>query len=488
MPLFLIVITLPAFAQSIIPATIFGDRMVLQQHIQVPIWGTAKPNKEIKISFAGKVQKGKADPAGKWLIHLPEMKAGGPYRMTISSGEDSVVFSAVHIGEVWLASGQSNMQLTLPEVNNAATEIAEANYPAIRFFTVEHNISSKPLDKVKGVWEICTPENAKKFSAVAYFFARELYRDKQVPVGILSASWGATPSEAWTSGESLINHPDFRDSVSRFQQLQEDWELLYTHFVEETEAVKKGNNGSKPPVMPAQKNYPTALYNAMIAPVIPYGIKGVIWYQGENNASRAKQYQSLFPLLINDWRKKWKNETLPFLFVQLANFRARNPEPVLTDDWASLREAQSMALQLPNTAMAVTIDIGDAKNIHPTNKQDVGKRLYLAANHVAYHVPGIYSGPQYASMAINHDKIELSFIHTGTGLVSKDDKLSGFMIAGADKKFYWADAEISGNKIIVSCKEVLYPVAVRYAWASNPAAGLYNKEGLPASPFRTDDW
>ncbi len=307
-------------------------------------------------------------------------------------------------------------------------------------------------------------------------------------MGIIYSSWGATPSEAWTSGESLIHHPDFRDSVTRYQQLQEDWELLYSRFVEETEAVKKANNGSKPPVIPVQKNYPTALYNAMIAPLIPYGIKGVIWYQGENNATRAKQYRSLFPLLITDWRNKWKNDTLPFLFVQLANFKARNSEPVFMDDWASLREAQAMALQLPHTAMAVTIDIGDAKNIHPTNKQDVGKRLYLAANHVAYHAPGIYSGPQYASMAIKDDKIELNFLHTGNGLVSRDEKLMGFMIAGADKKFYWADAEISGNKVIVSSREVLHPVAVRYAWASNPAAGLYNKEGLPASPFRTDDW
>ncbi len=475
-------------AQSLTAASIFGDNMVIQQGINAPIWGTAYPNQELTIAFAGTLQKTKANAIGNWIIKLPILKAGGPFKMVITTKIDSIILKYVYIGEVWLASGQSNMQFKLNEGNNAAKEIADANYPTIRFFTVEHNISSKPLDKVKGEWLVCNSENAKKFSAVAYFFARELNQDKNVPVGVISSSWGATPSEAWTSGESLSNYPDLKDSIMRYQKLQEDWELLYRNFVDETEAVKKMNNGSKPPTMPVQKNYPTALYNAMIAPIIPYGIKGVIWYQGENNATRAIQYRSLFPLLINDWRSKWKNETLPFIFVQLANFKAKNPEPVFKDDWALLREAQSMTLQLPNTGMAVTIDIGDAKTIHPTNKQDVGNRLYLSANHVAYHVPGTYSGPQYASMAIKNDKIELSFTQIGKGLISKGDSLLGFAVAGADKHFYWADAKIIGDKIIVGSNYVPNPVAVRYAWATNPDVSLYNVEGLPASPFRTDDW
>ncbi|MDE3237134.1 MAG: sialate O-acetylesterase [Bacteroidota bacterium] len=486
--LYLFLAPLPMLAQNIVPASIFGNEMVLQQGIHAPIWGTATPNQRLTVSFAGYFLKTRANKAGRWIIHLPEMKAGGPFRLRISTAKDSVVFNNVFIGEVWLASGQSNMQLTLPEVNNAVAEIAAAQYPAIRFFTVEHNISSKSLDKVKGEWKTCTPENARKFSAVAYFFARALYLDKQVPVGILSSSWGATPSEAWTSGESLINHPDFRDSVIRYRLLQEDWEALYANYLKETAVAKTAVPGSKAPVVPAQKNYPTALYNAMIAPLVPYGIKGVIWYQGENNAKKAIQYRSLFPLLITDWRAKWKNDSLPFIFVQLANFKARNTEPVFNDDWALLREAQSMALQIPYTAMAVTIDIGDAKTIHPKNKQDVGKRLYLAANHVAYHVAGEYSGPQYASMRILDNKIELEFLHTGSGLVSNATKLAGFTIAGADKKFYWAEAVISGDKVIVSSAQVPHPVAVRYAWSINPDASLYNKEGLPASPFRTDDW
>lgn len=484
----LLVVANRLLAQSMIPASIFGDSMVIQQGIHAPVWGTSKPNEVITISFAGIVQKAKASQNGKWITRLPVMKAGGPFKMIISSASDTIIFTPVFIGEVWLASGQSNMQFTLPGVNNAAAEIAEANYPAIHFFTVEHNICSKPLERVRGTWVTCSPENAKKFSAVAYFFARELYRDKHVPVGIISASWGSTPCEAWTSGDALINYPDYKDSVTRYRQLQEDWELLYRNFITATENAKKLNKGGQPPVVPEQKNYPTALYNAMIAPLVPYGIKGVIWYQGESNSSRAIQYRTLFPLLINDWRNKWKNDTLPFAFVQLANFKAKNPEPVFTDDWALLREAQSMTLHLPYTAMAVTIDIGDAKIIHPTNKQDVGKRLYLAANHVAYKGVGVYSGPQYASMAIKDDKIEISFTQTGKGLRSKCDTLSGFAVAGADKKFYWADAIITGNKVMVSCKKVPVPVAVRYAWAMNPDACLYNAEGLPASPFRTDDW
>jgi sialate O-acetylesterase len=264
--------------------------------------------------------------------------------------------------------------------------------------------------------------------------------------------------------------------------------LLYRNYLKSIEAAKDSNNKVKPLIMPRQKNYPSALYNAMIAPVVPYGIKGVIWYQGEGNATRATQYRNLFPLLINDWRSKWDDVQLPFIFVQLANFKARNTEPVFKDDWASLREAQAMALKLPNTGMAVTIDVGDAKTIHPKNKQDVGKRLYLAANHVAYKQPGIYSGPQYEAMTVQDNKVELRFKQIGDGLTSKDDKLKGFMIAGADKKFYWADAEIIGDKVVVSSMQVPHPVAVRYAWASNPECNLYNKEGLPAPPFRTDDW
>ncbi len=481
-----------SFAQNITPASIFGNNMVIQQGINAPIWGTASPKEVLSISFAGSTQKTTADVNGKWMVRLAKTKAGGPYKMKIATKKDAIVYDSVFVGEVWLAGGQSNMQFRLSEGNNAGKEIADANYPEIRFFTVGLNISSKPLSDVKGQWLVSNPANARNFSAAAYFFARQLHLDKKVPVGIISSSWGSSPAEAWTSGISLLTNEDFRDSILRYQAAQANWEILYTNYLALRDSVQKNNLQSTiKPVLPAEKNYPSALYNAMIAPLVPYGIKGVIWYQGENNgntAIRAFKYRTIFPLLINDWRARWNNDSLPFIYVQLANHKAKNPQPVMNDNWATLRESQSMTLKLPNTGMAVTIDIGDANNIHPKNKQDVGKRLYLAANHIAYHANNVYSGPRYLSMNMLADKIELSFEHVGSGLDSKGQALAGFAIAGEDKKFYWANAVIEGNKIIVSCKDVQTPVAVRYAWAVNPDANLYNKEGLPASPFRTDNW
>jgi sialate O-acetylesterase len=485
---FLCIINSNSFAQNIQAASIFGDNMVLQQGINVPIWGTSMPNLDITLSFAGNNLKTKADENGKWMTKLPIMKAGGPLKMIIIGGADSLIFKFVMVGEVWLASGQSNMQMKLSEVNQAQKEISEAKFNKIRFFNVSLNISNKPLNQVKGSWKLCNPENARQFSAAAYYFARDLHLDQNIPVGIISASWGATPVEAWTSSESLINHPDFKDSVKRYQKLEENWEMLYSDFLKNNELAKKSNNTIKAPVLPVQKNFPTALYNSMIAPIVPYGLKGVIWYQGENNAVRAVQYRTLFPLLIKDWRNKWSNDKLPFLFVQLANFRARNAEPVFADNWTMLREAQAMALKLPNTGMAVTIDIGDEKNIHPKNKVDVGRRLYLIANNMVYNKPVVFMGPTYESMVVKNKNVELSFKNVGKGLSSNEKLLTAFEVAGADKKFYWADAEIVGDKIILSSKEVAKPVAVRYAWSSNPVASLYNKEGLPAPPFRTDDW
>jgi sialate O-acetylesterase len=313
-----------------------------------------------------------------------------------------------------------------------------------------------------------------------------LHLDKNIPVGIISASWGQTPVEAWTSGESLATNKDFKDSIARYSSVQEDWSLLYKNYLSEvTEFTSKK---LPKPNMIAEKNYPTALYNGMIAPVVPYLIKGVIWYQGENNSKRAIQYRTLFPLLINDWRNKWNNPNMPFIYVQLPNFKQRNNEPVFKDDWTMLREAQSMTLSLPNTGMAVTIDLGEEKNIHPKSKSEVGRRVFLIADHVAYGGKQIYTGPQYQSMNIITDKIEINFKNTGEGLSIKGNNLVGFEVAGKDKKFYWATAEIKDNKVLVYSKNVINPVAVRYAWSSNPECNLYNKSDLPAAPFRTDDW
>ncbi|WP_051291301.1 sialate O-acetylesterase [Pedobacter glucosidilyticus] len=477
-----------AFAQDIKVASIFDDNMVLQQGIQIPVWGMGPAKEEISISFANKNLKTIADEKGKWMLKLPKMQINRiPQELIILSKNDTIIFKNILVGEVWLASGQSNMQMKLSESNHAAQEIKLAQFDEIRFFNVGLNISHQPLNRVKGSWKVCNPTSAGSFSAVAYYFAKDLHQDQRVPVGIISASWGATPVEAWTSSESLIQHPDFKDSIFKYQKLEANWELLYRNYLNEVELAKKSIPVAKAPMLPKEKNYPTALFNAMIAPLIPYGIKGVIWYQGENNASRAAQYHSLFPLLIRDWRTKWQKEELPFLFVQLANFRARNEEPVFRDNWALLREAQTATLRVPHTAMAVAIDIGDAKDIHPKNKKDIGKRLYLAASAVAYHKDVVYSGPTFASSSIKGNEIILSFRNVGKGLTSKGE-LNSFELAGADKKFYWANAKMVGNKIILQSDKVAQPVAVRYAWSSNPEANLYNKEGLPAVPFRTDDW
>ncbi len=607
---------------------VFSDNMVLQQGIHASIWGSAKKGDKVTVEMVRTITEAFASESdGSWMVKLPVLPAGGPYEMKVTAGREVLVFHNVMIGEVWVASGQSNMGFTMPEVRNAFEEMRQANYPGIRFIRVDNNISNYPLQDISGTWKQVDSLSVRDISAVAYFFARQLHREKQVPVGIIFSAWGGTPIEAWTSADMLSVVPEFRDSVDLYKQRKDDWLSLYknylledarTHQVQEgiakgveqvnytmhgwkkatfpmnvwsmqlgyyggfiwlrkpfdipekrspstlhlknvtgdlelymngkplpkptvrenelvynveAKLLKKGKNlfamrqlsfwgtgkvgneknditlvtndgreivldgewffneniEPKFPELPAQKNYPTALYNAMIAPVIPYGIKGVIWYQGENNAWKPLQYRTLFPLLINDWRIRWQEGSFPFLFVQLANFGPRNAEPV-SDNWALLREAQTMALNYPNTGMAVTIDIGDASNIHPKNKQDVGKRLYLAARKVAYHEDVVYSGPMYDSMQVQGDKIRISFTHTGSGLVIKGDTLKGFAIAGEDKKFVWADAIIEGKTVVVGSDKVKHPVAVRYAWSTNPACNLYNKEELPASPFRTDEW
>lgn len=485
---FIIIATVQVFAQSkdLQLASIFTDSMVLQQGVKSQIWGKAHANKTVTISLLGENILTKADALGNWKALLPKLKLGKPFEICIASNKEKICIKDVLVGEVWLASGQSNMQFNLASNKNSGFELKNANYPTIRYFDVEKNLSRVPLSSVKGNWKVCTPENARKFSAVAYFFARALHLAKDVPVGIIGASWGSTPVEAWTSGESLATNADFKDSIANYRSRTDDWQMKYQNFLtKRAEQISKGL-----PVSPLidEKNFPMALYNAMIAPIVPYAIKGVIWYQGENNAVRAFQYRTLFPLLINDWRNKWNMPDMPFVYVQLPNFRAKNAQPVFKDDWTSLREAQTMALSLPNTAMTVTIDLGEEKQIHPTTKNEVGHRLFLAADHLVYGGAEIYAGPQYSAMRILDDKVALNFKNIGKGLICKGEELLGFEVSGADKKFYWATAKIEGDKVVVSSKDVPNPVAVRYAWSSNPTCNLYNSADLPTRPFRTDNW
>jgi len=485
-----------------LPAVI-GSNMVLQADMNDPIWGWADPGEKVTVTIGDQKAEATADSAGKWQVRLAAMKAGaGPLEMTVA-GKNTLKLENILVGEVWVCSGQSNMEMSVNRVNGAEKEIADAKFPKIRLFTVTKATADTPLTDCKGQWVECAPETVPGFSAVGCFFGRELHKTLGVPIGLIHTSWGGTSAEAWTSRETLEADPDLKAIIARYQQqidnypkAKEEWEKVKDKKLAEWKAAAdkakaEGKpqpsrpNGPKDPL--TSPNRPSSLYNGMIAPIIPFATRGAIWYQGESNADRHVEYRKLFPAMITDWRKAWGEGDFTFLFVQLANYKQRKPEPA-DSNWAALREAQTMTLSLPKTGMAVIIDIGEANDIHPKNKQDVGKRLALAAEAGTYGKTVVYSGPMYESMKVEDDKLRLKFKHVGGGLVAKGDKLTGFAIAGDDKKFVWADAKIDGDSVIVSAKDVAKPVAVRYAWADNPECNLYNKADLPALPFRTDDW
>lgn len=628
------------------PAACFTDNMVLQQKTNVNLWGSETAGKTFSIttSWNNKKYNAVADAQGNWKVKLATPSYGGPYTITFDDGTISTLKNVL-IGEVWVCSGQSNMEMQVGGgyggVLNVDKEIADAaNYPEIRMLKIDNKTSFQPRTDVpvKWGWNVCSPQTVVDFSAVAYFFAKNIYDDKHIPIGIINSTWGGTVAEAWTSSGALkaipqfepfvtaiengltqqklddkyqdevrewlttINSkdpamqngklswslPDFDDSAWPKMNIPTYWEQAgvpdydgtmwfrkkvtipaawagkdlklniggiddyddsffngtevghmelfifprkYTipgNLVkagENTIAIRVFDNGGlgginkgpallslatdtagqinlagpwayqkavelknlpQPPSSSNSPNRPTLIYNAMISPILPYTIKGVIWYQGESNADRPYQYEQLFPILITDWRQKWGEGNFPFYFVQIAGYSARDQPPAA--DWPALREAQLRTLSVPNTGMAVAIDVGDYNRIHPQNKQEVGRRLALIAKAKTYgeHIP--YSGPDYKSQKIAGNKIELAFTHIDGGLVAKGDTLKGFTIAGADKKFYPATATISGNKVIVTSAVVAGPVAVRYAWANFPTCNLYNGAGLPASPFCTDDW
>lgn len=438
---------------------IISDNMVLQQKSTATIWGwTTVTNEKITVIASwNNVEIITEAHQGIWSVQLPTPKAGGPFVLTVK-GHEEIHLSNILIGEVWLCSGQSNMEWT-PEhgLLNAEQEIKSANYPNIRFFQVLKQKSSYPQDQLQGRWEACNSKTMKKFSSVAYFYGKKLHKDLSVPIGLISSNWGGTPIETWIQ----------KELIEQDIQLQE--------------AAKKLSR------FPWWPETPGEAFNAMIHPILKFDIAGVIWYQGESNRVNPVSYYKSFPLLINSWRKEWKKE-FPFYFVQIAPFiyNKENPKAI---DAAVVRDAQLQTLlTVFNTGMVVTNDIGNLEDIHPENKQDVGKRLALWALAKTYGVQNIeYSGPLYKSMQIKKRKIILSFDHAN-GLVQKGKTLKGFSIAGADKKFYKAKALIIGNTVTVSSSKVKHPVAVRFAFTDSALPNLYNKAGLPASAFRTDDW
>jgi len=612
---------------------IFADDMVLQRGTLIPIWGWAAANEKIEVKFHHQVKTTKADKNGKWMVRLAAENAGGPYELSIK-GKNRLVLKNVLVGEVWICSGQSNMEFTVREGLNAEKEINEADYPLIRHFRVERDVSSLPLTDIKnGKWEVCNKTTAGNFTAVGYFFAKKLYEELKIPIGLINTSWGGTGSETWTSREAFENSDEFKEmiaempivnldsisqlfitsitkrveilqgskirpeSVSQFKDSNFDdslwpelhqpeaWEsqelgefdgvvwLRKTFVLSAEDAqktgtlelskiddeditylngtevgrnnlwdakrkyavpsgiLKEGNNVISIRVVDggggggiygatadlkltvgnttipltgkwkyqveevksdiSPNSYPSLLFNAMINPLIPFTFQGVLWYQGETNAWRAQQYKKAFPLLINDWRNKWQQGNFPFYFVQLSSFNETNGNSNNGSMWAELREAQTQTLRLPNTGMCVTTDIGDPIDIHPKNKQEVGKRLAAIALKNTYGKNIVSAGPTFKSMEIQGNKIVVSFENTGSGLSTPDKYgyLKGFEIAGEDRVFYYAKAIILNDQVIMYAENVAKPAAIHFGWADDASDNnLYNKEGFPAVPFRTDHW
>jgi sialate O-acetylesterase len=616
---------------------LFSDNAVLQREMPIPVWGNANPNSKVTVKFNGQKKSVRADDTGKWMLRLQPEKAGGPFKMTITNGNKSLTINNLLVGEVWLCSGQSNMEWEVKQSQNAEQEIAGADFPQIRHLQVPRGQSETPIEDFKSEWVVCSPKTVGNFTAVGYFFAREIFTETKVPVGLIHSSWGGTNAETWVSAQKLAQLEDYKHirplQPGDFEQIRQEkyapfmeklktlgigekdiadnldawtkpgfdaaawprmsipgnWERLLpdmngvVYFRKEFDLperiVKKGirlyvgkvddvddtfvngvkvghtevwdtkreydvpashlKTGKNVVVVRAYDNYggggiwgekdevkvtseggytlplagdwqfmigkiegvfdihpndyPCQLFNTMIAPLIPYGIRGTLWYQGESNTGQSLQYRTIFPALIEDWRNHWGQGDFPFLFVQLANYEASRGDSQKGSAWAELREAQTMTLSLPNTGMAVTIDIGEEKDIHPRNKQDVGKRLAAQALSLCYGKTGVSAGPLFEKMEIQGNRVWISFKNADGGLFAKNDEtgaLNGFEVAAADQIFHPANAAIEGGKVAVSSEKVIAPVAVRYGWADFPPQplNLYNMEGFPASPFRTDDW
>lgn len=502
-------------AEVKLPA-IFSDGMVLQQAQLVRIWGTAEAGEDVKVIFGGQSHSSVTDPTGKWSLTLNPMNANAQPADLVVAGKNTITLKNVLVGEVWVCSGQSNMQWTVQQAGKAQEEIAAANHPQIRMFNVERSPSMTPQSDCKGSWKEATSAHVGNFSAVGYFFGRHLHQALKVPVGLINTSWGGTRIEAWTSREALEERPcasemltDWKDALAKwdapkeqavFEKVKADWQAQMLKIDAENAKLPAGQKKTKPqaprpPEDPTKTpHHPAVLFNGMVAPLIPYSIKGVIWYQGESNQRRAFQYQELLPTLINNWRKQWV-DAFSFYIVQLANFGNGKPvatEPGIPDTWAELQEAQTLTAQtLDKCGIAIINDIGEQNDIHPKNKQEVGRRLALWALARDYGTSAAeYCGPLHLSSVIQGNKIRIQFTHTGAGLKTRDDgEPKSFQIAGADQKWVWAKAKIEGNEVVVWSESVPQPVGVRYAWASWPeGANLMNAEGLPASCFRTDDF
>lgn len=491
----------PALADVRLPHVI-SSHMVMQRDVPTCIWGWADPAEQVTVQLGDAKQAATADAQGRWSVKLAPMPAGGPHKITIA-GKNKIELEDVLFGEVWICSGQSNMDMGIKAVNNAQDEIAKANYPNIRLFWVTYKTAAEPVDDINAKWSSCTPESISTpgfwsggFSAVAYFFGRDLHKELNVPVGLIHTAWGGTRIEPWTPREGFSLVPQFADTVKQIDEATPNFNKAVTKAIADTEAwlpqakaaMQAGKKVASPPEWPkhALDNnvQPTGIYNAMIYPLINYAIRGAIWYQGESNLKDGALYTARMNALIAGWRKVWNQGEFPFYYVQIAPFVYNESAELLPRLW----EAQSAAMQIPNTGMAGTSDIGDLKDIHPKDKQNVGHRLALWALAKTYGKSKlVHCGPLYKSMAVESGAIRIRFDHVGSGLAArKGEPLSWFEIAGADKKFVKAQATIDGDSVVVRAAEVTAPVAVRFGWSQNAEPNLMNQEGLPAVPFRTD--
>ena len=480
---------------------IFSEHMVLQQDKTIPVWGWADPGEAVSVHIANQTKTTHADADGKWTVNLDPLHPGQTYTLTVN-GKNSLVVQDVLVGEVWLCSGQSNMAMTVNRAQNFEAEKAAAKYPKIRMFKEGDGPATTPQERGKGVWVVCSPDTVGGFSAAGYFFGREIHEKLGVPVGLINSSVGGTAIEAWTSWPAQKDKADLKPIFDRWATAESNWDPAQAQAQYQkqqaawkTAVARARAAGKQPPRAPRRPedprlsaNHPATLFNGKIMPIIPYALRGAIWYQGESNAGRGDLYELQLTTMIQDWRARWGDD-FPFAWVQLPNFHRPQVNAVEDTGWVRVRDGMLKALRLPHTGMAITLDLGEADNIHPKNKQAVGQRLALWALAEVYHKKGFeWSGPLPSGHQIRGDEIVVSFQHTDDGLVAKGGELKGFAIAGADHQWVKAKAKIDGKQVIVSSPEVKQPVAVRYAWADNPEFSLYNGAGLPASPFRTDDW
>ncbi|HEU5081296.1 MAG TPA: sialate O-acetylesterase [Opitutaceae bacterium] len=494
--LLLPLLAVTAFA-DITLAPLFSDHVVLQRDKPVPIWGNAEAGEHVEVTFAQETVGSTADANGRWVVVLSPLQASGLGAELVVRGKNEVRLQDVLVGDVWLCSGQSNMEFPVRRADNAAQEIAGANNALIRHFKVARAKSDTPIETMQGVWEVCSPTTVGEFTAVGYFFARDIQPRIAVPVGLINCTWGGTQIECWMSSAALSSEPRFAAVADNWKRMQTEWlpqKAAYDAALAEWQADEaagkfKNNKAAKPRPAAPPANGPTmapsSLFNAMINPAVPFSIRGILWYQGESNFYNPGEYGALFTAMIRSWRQHFGQGELPFYWVQLPNFKNGDPFGLT---WAVLREEQAKALALPATGQAVAIDIGDANDIHPKNKQEVARRLALIARSQLYGAHVDASGPQFLSALREGNAMRVRFAHAGTGLTARDKPLQSLQIAGADRRFYPAAARIDRDTLIVSTPQVREPVAVRYAWFNAPDANLYNGAGLPAAPFRSDNW